>query len=326
MIESAALWFLGAGALAFLVAGAWSPFEALSWWAGGHGALAPSGVAGLQTPPGGDAGGASTSHYVVYLGGIDTIDGTEHSDRERRFLAALGEGLEDVSLVQTVFPYAVTGEPLLSAPRAFRWLWRRAAALPGAKRTLLANLINLRNLFQVLVAADRRYGPIFDGALAQLILEALARAGWRPGAQRRVSLIGYSGGAQMAMGAAANLTAFVDGPIDIVSLGGTIIATRGLDHVARLDHLTGADDFVPRLAAIAAPSRWPPAVLSSWARAEREGRIHRIALGAMGHNGFDGYLGEAQTAQPGRPNWEITVVAVRACLIRPIGPSWTPSP
>jgi hypothetical protein len=77
MLEDAALWFIALGAATFLIAGIWAPFETLAWWAGHHARASHA-----PTPPSEDHH-HPIQHFVVYLGGIDSIDGTEHTDYER---------------------------------------------------------------------------------------------------------------------------------------------------------------------------------------------------------------------------------------------------
>jgi hypothetical protein len=188
--------------------------------------------------------------------------------------------------------------------------------LPGRKRPLLAYLTNARNAFQVLVAADRRYGPIFSQALAQLIVDTLMAWGWDESAAQRLTLIGYSGGAQMAIGAAAHLASRCKGGIGVISIGGTILSSAALDFIDRLDHLTGSSDIAARLTGLMCSSRWLITVNSSWRRAEIDGRLTRLDLGPIAHTGSEGYFGQASHA--GRSNLEATLSATLACLSRPV--------
>ncbi|MBY0565158.1 MAG: hypothetical protein K2P58_13355 [Hyphomonadaceae bacterium] len=298
------LWlFLVVGAAAFVIASVVAPIGLLTWWAGSDAEpYAP------QSPA-----GAVAKRCVIYLGGIDTIDGDKHSERERNFLNALSMRVPEVILIDGVFPYAARGESLLQAPRLFSWLWRALAPAPeAARRPLRAYVINFRNLFQVLVAADRRYGPIYSAALAGVVWRALAAKGVSAGAE--LVLIGYSGGAQMAVSIAPNLRARGAARIEIVSIGGTIIDAGGLGSVARLDYLTAEGDVLPGLAACTSFDRWPFHEFSAWARAEREGRIARRNLGRMRHLGPNGYLGAATAAGAHLANWAVTLDAVIASI------------
>lgn len=314
MIEEALLWVLASGAAAFLIASMTAPLATLSWWAGDSDADAPPDEAPAPAP----SAAAAAAHYIVYLAGIHTIDGASHTPRERRFLDAMAEAAGGAVLVDTVFPYAVSGEPLVQGPRLFGQLWKALQSAPEAtRRPLLAELINARNFFQVLVSADRRYGPIFNTAVAEQILSKLGEAGWTPGRAARVTLFGYSGGAQIAAGAAARLSRTVDGPIDLISLGGVIASPEGLSRLASIRHLTGRRDRVERLAALGCPGRWPVAAGSAWNMAVASGRLQKVDLGAMTHTGAEGYLGEAAAPGASQSNWETTLDAVRDLVSGP---------
>jgi hypothetical protein len=307
--------------VAFLVAGLTAPLATLAWWAGDYEPVAEATVvygSPMLLPPSGKA----PRHFVVYLGGVDTIDGTTHTEREQRFLDALAEDLGDEGvLVRAVFPYAISGEPLVRSPRIFRRVWDAAAPAPEAvRRPMLSSLINARNMFQVLVSADRRYGPIYSAAISRLVDEALKEAGWVPGAGMAVSLLGYSGGAQMAVGAAETLAVRIDGPLRVVSLGGTLASTPGIEHLDALFHLVGRRDRIAHAAPIFFPARWGIATESFWNRALGEGRLSVLELGAMRHSGPDGYLGEAHTVDPDRPNWVVTRHTVSRLLRLPLQP------
>ncbi|WP_417493957.1 hypothetical protein [Maricaulis sp.] len=309
MLEDALAWLLLSGLIAFILASTLAPLETLRWWA-----RQPALERETPAEPEGEAAGAPR-HFIVYLGGIDRISGTSNSRREQRFLDALCEGVPEAVLVDTVFPYAASGIPLLHGPRLFSWLWRAIdAAPPDQRRPLLANLVNARNFFQVLVSADRRYGPVFNLALAGLIQERLRAAGWRPHRDSRLTLIGLSGGAQMAAGAAEDLADIFDGPIQLISIGGVIASTPGLNRLARIDHLAGSADQVEAAGAIAFPARWGLAAGSEWAMVRRSGRLNRIRLSGVTHNGPRGYFGGARHG--GRPQWEETLEIVLDCLRR----------
>ncbi|PWE17913.1 hypothetical protein DDZ18_04875 [Marinicauda salina] len=312
MFDGALGWILVAGLAAFLIASVTAPLATLAWWAGRPEDDRPWRVRPVHKrgePPAPTRPGAP--RFIVYLGGVNTLDGDSHTDRERRFLDALGETCGEAVLVRDLFPYAVTGEPLLHNPGVFRWMWRALRAAPEAARPLLLDhLVNARNFFQMLVSADRRYGPVFNTAVAEVILDALHGAGWEPGSGAAVTLIGYSGGAQMAAGAADYLDAQLDGPIDLIALGGVMASPDGLARLRRIDHIVGARDGLPRMAAAGCPGRWPSAVGSAWNEARRSGRLRRIVFDGVRHAGASGYLGEA-----GAPaNWERTLDAVCEAL------------
>ena len=304
MFEDALWLFLAVGFCTFLIASISAPVGLLTWWAGEH---ALDRVASTRSGPG---PATPPTRFIVYLGGIDVMDGRMHSVRERRFIDELVHRNPDWIVVDTVFPYAASGESLLQSPRLFGWLWRALAPAPErARRPLRAYLINFRNMFQVLIAADRRYGPIFSSALKRIVVDALKARGWNADEPSHIVIIGYSGGAQMAVSIAGQFDA-EPVSVEIISIGGTIVDAKGVEHVTNLAYLTGRGDILPRVAAACSAGRWPLVFGSAWARAERGGRITRRDLGKMSHLGDRGYLGDAVQGKASLPNWEITLGAV----------------
>jgi len=168
-----------------------------------------------------------------------------------------------------------------------------------------------------LVSADRRYGPVFNEAVASLMLRALVEEGWRHGARQRVSIVGFSAGAQIAIASAAYLGRVLDAPPAVVSIGGVILTTRGVDELARLDHLVSSADLLSRLSSFFSVARWPIAALSPWRKALRLGRLRTADLGVMHHSGPNGYLGEVTSARPDLQNWRVTLAATLTCLAIP---------
>ena len=63
----------------------------------------------------------------------------------------------------------------LTGQRTFARIWRWILARKIAGRKLVGFLINVRNLWQVVVSADRRYGPMYNEGSAELFLAGLAR-------------------------------------------------------------------------------------------------------------------------------------------------------
>ena len=103
-----------------------------------------------------------------------------------------------------VFPYSVnnlalTGQPMLAGDRR----WALNHKLHGSP--LIGYLINIRNLFQVAMSVDRRYAPLYNQAVAEVLLDSLLRYQYDPEADVPVFLIGYSGAATLAVGAVTYL-------------------------------------------------------------------------------------------------------------------------
>jgi protease of the abi (CAAX) family-like protein len=262
--------------LVILVLALLAPLESLAWWARHH----PSPA--LPAPEASPVAGIR--RFAVYLSGIAVIDGASISRREHATLEEVRRRLSDVVITEDVFPYAMENRGL--AQRATAWLWHR---LDRARRRIrwwpVPLLINLRNVMQVLVSADPRYGGTYNFGVACVVWQSLLNAGYDPANPAPVTLIGYSGGAQIACGVARFLSAH-DIQVDIVSIGGVFADDPGLDHIRSLTHLKGNRDHVQRLGTLAFPGRWSTAPLSSYGRAVRDGRIHTIDMGPIHHRGY----------------------------------------
>lgn len=294
---------------AFIVAGLLAPLETLGWWAGWFGTRASDeadAAAAIETDV-----PAPTAGYVVFLSGIHSVDGRSFAPLERAFLRRLRAELPDAQVVE-VFPYSVTNRAL-TGQRFFArfWRWMLAAKLSRRRLAGLAgSLINVRNAWQVAVSADRRYGPMYDEGSATLIERTLRLHGWHDDAPVPVLLIGYSGGGQVALGAAGPLAERLGSEIDVVSLGGVMASPRSLDGLGRIVHLRGRNDGVERAGAIAFPGRWRWVRWSTWNRARTTGRIVERVLGAMDHTGRDGYLDPENGPGEGRSYLDVTVDAI----------------
>lgn len=316
MISGILLLSIGVALIALFVTAALSPIETLSWWAGWtEEELRPPERDNIDPPRAGDA----ATQYIVYLSGVASLSGRFVLPRERAFLKQLKIHLPDAVIIDDVFPYSPAGLPLLESPRIFERVWRfvQKMKLEG-RHTILAALINFRNVFQVMVSADHRYGPIFNQGAATIIETALARAGYRKGVGAPITIIGYSGGGQIAIGAAAFLASRLKAPIDIYSIGGVMASDPGLHFVRRLHHFFGDKDGVQRLGAVMFPERWPLLAHSEWNLAKRDGRIALHPMRDMRHAGPRGYFGLVKFN--GRANSERTLDAVTA-LLRSANPS-----
>lgn len=303
------LLFCALAVIVFLFAGVLSPFEALGWWAGwygreGEGDTGGGDDLGAQTP----AKGPRAHHYVVFLSGINSVSGEAFAEREIAFLARLKRDLPNVCVVDDIFPYSVTEQPLTGSrvfARFWRWALKRKLSGPG----LAGFLINLRNLWQVGVSADSRYGPVYNQGSANMILGGLKRHGYRVGSGVPVTMIGYSGGGQIAVGAAPHLKKILQAPITVVSLGGVMSADPGLLSLERLYHLFGERDNVQRLGSIFFPGRWP-FIPSPWNSAKARGVVKLIPMGPADHTGPGGYLDERSRLPDGRSYLEATVQTI----------------
>jgi len=274
--------------LALIVTAALAPIETLSWWAGWteeeidhHAAIA--------TPTHSDG---EDRLFVVYLSGVASISGAFLAPRERAFIRRLRKNAPSAVIIDNVFPYSPSGAPLFGAPRLFERLWRRIRMLKlRGRASLLEALINIRNIYQVMISADHRYGPIYNQGAASVIEEALLKAGYHPDGDAPIFIIGYSGGGQVAIGAAPFLAHRLNASIEVIAVGGVMASDPGLHFVRRLHHIVGDGDNIQKVGAVMFPERWAAMAHSPWNVAEREGRIIRHRMDDIMHAGPRGYFG-----------------------------------
>ena len=294
--------------LAFFLAGVLSPFEALGWWAGWYGED--------EAEPGEAAEPVHADRFVIFLSGINNASGEAFAEREVAFLKRLKSDLAETAtvLVDDIFPYSVT-ERALTGRRTFAWFWRWAVRMRLSGPKLAGFLINIRNLWQVAVSADSRYGPMYNQGSAAMLRSGLRRHGYREGSGVPVTLIGYSGGGQVALGAAPHLNRSVRADVSIISLGGVMSADPGLLTLRHLYHLFGNRDNVQRLGSIFFPGRWP-FVPSPWNTAKKRGIVELVSMGPADHTGPDGYLDAEKFLPDGRSYLDATIDKILELLRR----------
>ncbi|MFM7427488.1 MAG: Yip1 family protein, partial [Elainella sp.] len=266
------------GIVALVFAGLLAPLEALGWWAGWYGdEVETEDMVPLpeQDQP------HPVSRYVVYLDGVGQ-SGQAYTPDVFDFLEALEPALPpDMELVQGLMLYSVRNRPLVE-DRPLAWVWRLADKMRWENpMALLGLLVNLRNAWIVAVSTDKRYGPIYNQGIAQVLYSGLMQRGYRSGTP--LTLVGYSGGGQMSVAAAPYLKRVLGADIEVISLGGVMSANNNLLQLEHLYHLVGDKDGVAALGPVLFPGRrkWFP--LSYWNRALRKGKISQISLGPVGH-------------------------------------------
>ena len=250
---------------------------------------------------------------VVYLDGVGKT--WRPPTRVARELAdELGIAVSGARFVTDVLPYSPLQLPLTerrgSGP-AWRWLRRHAFGM----------LVG-RNILQTVVVSDARYQAAFGAALAGAITAALHRAGHRPG--DGVALVGYSGGAVVAVAAADVLAAALvsserggSDPV-VISVGGYLDG-RVLPQRAVVHHLASPDDVIERLGRMMFPARWRVVRSSAWNRALAAGRVVVHPVAGSRHIGPQGYLSAASGGPDGGSHLRRTA-AVAAALLRGVGP------
>lgn len=294
------------GLIALVIAGLLAPFESLGWWAGWYGdgiethityklpatLSSPSHPLGLSaaasiTPAQRAARQAARPvRYVIYLDGISQSC-ANYPKRVQNFLDTLESALpKNMVFIQDIMAYSALNRPL-TVQRPFAKFWRWVNRIEeGYPQSPLDIFVNLRNTFQVAVSTDNRYGPVFNRGTAQVILNSLRQQGYQPGVP--ITLLGYSGGAQVALGAVTYLKYALDVPIDVISLAGVVSGNNGMSEIDRLYHIKGNRDLLAQIGAMMFPKRWPMLPWSDWNVAKAEGRIRLISLGPVTHNGPTG--------------------------------------
>lgn len=272
--------------LAFFLWAALATFETMGWWAGWFGDK----IYHDNVPSDGvvRAVRGQPACYVLFLSGIGRVSGHTFSFREQEFLRQLATRAPQTVVLDDIFPYSVNNLALTRQP-FFARLWQWALDRKRYGPTLAGYLINIRNLFQVGIAVDHRYGPLYNQAIAQVLLDSLLRYQYDPEQETPVFIIGYSGAAQMAIGAVTYLREWVKGPVYAVSLGGIFSSDPGLLAADHVYHLCGTRDNAQFWRWLF-PGRWRLFASSEWNRAVRQRRITVVSMPGMGHTGAGGYL------------------------------------
>lgn len=280
------LTYLGIVLIGFLIWAALSPFELLGWWAGWFGEKIYDGGV-----PGGDEErpvNYDPKSYLIFISGVGKATGETLSYRETEFLRRLTDEIPDTVIISDLFPYSVNNLPLTGQPffaRLWRWALRRKLNGP----VLAGYLINLRNIWQLMISADRRYGPMYNQAVAEVIVNGLRRYGYDPEQPRPIFMLGYSGAGQLAVGPVIYLKEWLRTEVYTMVLGGVFASDPSLEVADHVYYLYGQKDSVHKWGMLA-PGRWPMTMASAWNRARRRGKVTMIDMGPMGHTGRGGYL------------------------------------
>lgn len=302
----------------FLFWASLTPFETLGWWAGwfGNAIYHDTTAAATDNDEGADSLRSPlpqpSTAFVLFLSGIGRVSGQTLSYREQGFLDRLRCRLPGAVVLDNIFPYSVnnlalTGQPIFA--RMWQWALRRKLEGPA----LAGYLINTRNMLQVAIAADKRYGPIYNQAMAEVMLDTVMRYDFDPASKTPIFLIGYSGAGQMAICAATYLREWTKAPIYVISLGGIFSSDPGLLIANHVFHLWGTTDKA-QIWRFLMPGRWSWIATSEWNRALRQGRVTIIRMEGMGHTGRGGYLDRRPLAEGALSHIDRTVAVVGAII------------
>ncbi|MGH8000886.1 MAG: CAAX protease, partial [Brasilonema sp.] len=305
--------------IAVLFAALLVPLEALGWWAGWYGdkinTARSLGILEEPIPP-----QTNVVRYVIYLDGIGQASSKYFPDGDQ-FLRELAADLPDnILIIKGLIPYSVFNRPLTEGgilSSFWRFAERRSQSSSGSLfNGLFALTINIRNLLVVTVSADQRFGPIYNQGTAQVMYNSLINHGYKPGSGVPITLIGFSGGGQIAMGAVSSLKqALSNAPIEVISLAGVISGNNNALLVEHLYHLVGDKDPVERLGPILFPRRWKLFFLSYWNRAKSMGKITFVSLGPVGHMAAGGPLDANKFLSDGRSYLRQTIEIVSKIVL-----------
>jgi predicted Abi (CAAX) family protease len=299
--------------ISLVLAGLLAPFEALGWWAGwygGKGNKTNLSFKHIQATLDQAEQVSVFPHYIVYLDGIGKSS-FKYSFQGARFLQKLRESLpSDRILIDNIMPYSVINLPLtLNRPLARLWQWIEHTAK-------FEFLVLLRNMFQVAVSVDSRYGPIYNRGTAEIIIDRLLTNGYRPGSGALITLIGYSGGGQISLGAMPYIKRVLAAPIEVISLAGVISGNNEVVQVEHLYHLVGEQDRVAYFTPLLFPRRWSMITWSNWNLAKSRGEISFISLGKVKHDSKNGPLDENALLPDGRNHLAQTIEIILRILTR----------
>ncbi len=295
--------------LILLVWGTLSPVGTLIWWA-------DEGVQllGLKNNPKITSINPNTSIakssqlncYIVFLPGVGDFSANQLTSGEEIFLDSLVAAHPNCIAVSDVFPYSATNESL-GGKRVLAPLWKFADRAQGW--LAVSNvIIKIRNLWRFAISADPRYGPIYNQGIATAIIERMNAQQPIP-EKPQITLLGTSGGVQVALGAADYLKRRLEANIAVVSLGGVFAGTNGFSLSDRVYHLHGEFDWVENIGAVVFPSRWRWSVASPFNQARAQNRYAVASSGPHAHDGAEGYFGE-DLASNGVTYVDLTLQAV----------------
>lgn len=302
----------GIAILALLIWAALAPFEALGWWAGWFGDK----IYQYEQDPVAPAYNRQNNAdgYIIFLSGVSRVSGETMSRREQNFLRKLAAVMPNMVVIDNVFPYSINNLPLTGQP-FFAGIWRWALKRKLSRHWLegLAGyLINLRNIWQVAISVDKRYGPIYNQGVAQVLVQVLLQHNYDLEERRPIILMGYSGAGQIALGASTYVKEQTGAPVFVISLGGIFGSDPGLLAADHIYHIYGLDDRPQRLGQLLFPGRWPIFFYSAWNRAVRTGRITAIPLPSVSHAGGTGYLTTSRKLPDGTTHLDKTVQVISA--------------
>lgn len=286
-----------------------APLESLGWWAGWFESGKTRGKARRDFHIEFSERLSKKSTFLLFLDGIARADNSENIAQVAKFLSALEEKLPEAEIIYDLFPYSVSGVPLTEQrPLSRFWQYANQSKL-DSRVNPIGFTVNLRNMLQVATSADRRYGPVYFQGETQLLLNSLFQRGYNLDNPAKVVIVGYSGGAQMAVGAAPYLQRVLGQEVSVISIGGVMSSNHLVLQLNNVDHVEGSLDLVQKIGSVIFPRRWIVAYLSNWRIARRKNQIRIHEIGAMTHIGKKSYIDDKSFVD-GVSNFDKTLNAV----------------
>lgn len=275
-----------------------APLETAGWWKRRREAPDKKLVLGPKGP--------KPPMQLVYFTGVAGYSGEFLARRERALLDKIQEHYPELAIHHEVFPYSSSNLPL-DGERVFRalWVWLHTWRLKVPNNVFDA-LIVIRNIGQLLVSSDPRYGPIFNRGLAEQLESRLHT-------DVPTIFLAYSGGAQMAVGAADEMKRLLDfeAPLHLLALGGVFTDDPGIRVFDSVTQFLGSKDrWVTKLGSLLFPGLWRWQVWSAWNKYQKSGNFHKIVPGAHCHVGKNDYFGFAPVDETGKTYGELTADVV----------------
>ncbi|MBF2000492.1 MAG: hypothetical protein IGS38_07220 [Synechococcales cyanobacterium M58_A2018_015] len=233
--------------------------------------------------------------YIVFLTGVGDLSADELTEGETAFLDQLEQDQPQCVIVRDVFPYSAANADV-SGQQVFDFL-REVSEQANGWSEFTKFLLETRNVWRMALSADNRYGRVYNPAIALTVVERMAAQQEIPmsaEASIQLVLMGKSGGAQVALGAAPYLRQWLNAEITVVSFGGVFNGNEGFDAADQIYHLRGERDWIETIGGVVFPSRWRWVWGSPYHRARREERYRVLKSGPHAHQGDEGYFGKEE--------------------------------
>jgi hypothetical protein len=308
-VEGGTLKLLFLGGSVLLAWGIFAPVGTLMWWL--NQSREPLETATQPESRLKSSRSSSIDCYIVYFPGVGDYSTNQLTSGEEFFLTQLTKRYPNCVAVFDVFPYSASNTSL-GGQRFLAPVWTAIEQADGWLKNADV-LIKIRNLWRFAISTDDRYGQIYNRGIAMAVLDRMNAAHPIPAPEQplKIILIGTSGGAQVALGAAKYLAKSRYQPeLFMVSVGGDFEGNLGFDEAKQVDHLQGANDWIEDLSCWIFPSRWSITVGSPFNQAKQQGRYTVQTIGPHEHDGEQGYFGLAHMGNSQTTYVERTLEAV----------------